>query len=266
MTGIRVIHIVGSSKYGGGALVILPLAIRARREGWHVDILTTDPVFQQKIREADAGVGIVDLDVLWREIRPLRDFAGLVRLTRYLRHHPYTMVHTHTSKAGVIGRVAAKLAGVPVIVHTVHGFAFHEASSRAARFIYSGIERIAAHFCDALICVSRFHRDWALKLHIGTPEKVVAIPNGLAPDRLRVTKSRVQIRAELGLRGDEYAIFTRRTPGQAERLRVSHSFGCEVERAYGSPVSSIDRRAKANCESRSRRSPTNSAWRSTWSS
>ena len=208
MNEIGVIHIVGNSKYGGGDVVILSLAERARRAGWRTDILTTDPVFQDKIRESSAGIGIVDLDVLRREIRPLWDLRGLARLTAYLRAHPYTIVHTHTSKAGVVGRLAAHWAGVPVIVHTVHGFAFHEQSHAAARVAYSNIERLAAQFCDAIVCVSNFHREWALQLNIGTPAKVVAIPNGISSERLETTKTRAQARAELGLAEGEFAIFS----------------------------------------------------------
>ncbi len=206
MNKISVLHIIGDSRYGGGAQIIFPLANRARQEGWQVDILTTDPVSQLLIRES--GIGVVDLDVIHRPIRPLWDLGGLWRLTRYLRAHPYTIVHTHTSKAGLVGRIAATFAGIPVVVHTVHGFAFHEASSRSARWFYSTIERFAAHFCDAIVCVSRFHRQWALELGIGTPEKVIAIPNGLLPDRVQATKSRAEVREELGLQPDELLLFS----------------------------------------------------------
>ncbi len=208
MTERSVLHVVGSSRFGGGAQIIFPLAARARQEGWRVDVLVTDPTFKQMIRDSGTGVGIVDLDVIHREIRPLSDLRGLWGLTRYLRAHPYTIVHTHTSKAGLIGRIAATFARVPVIVHTVHGFAFHEASSRAARILYSSIERFAAHFCDAIVCVSHFHREWALSLKIGTPDKVIAIPNGLPPDRVQATKTRTEMRTELGLAGDEIVLFS----------------------------------------------------------
>ncbi len=206
MNKIRVIHLVGDSRYGGGAQIILPVALQAKCEGWQVDVMATDRVMQQAIRSA--GVGIVDLDVIRRKIRISWDFVGLIRLARFFRRHPYTVVHTHTSKAGFVGRLAAKLAGVPVIIHTVHGFAFHESSSKTARIIYSAMERIAAHWCDAIVCVSQFHRTWALKLKIGTPSKVIAIPNGLAPERATITKQRAEMRRELGLADGELAIFS----------------------------------------------------------
>ena len=208
MSEISLLHVVGDSRYGGGVQIIFPLAVRARREGWKVDILTTDPIWQQLIRESGKGVGIVALDVIHRQIRPLWDLEGMRRLTAYLREHPYTIVHTHTSKAGLVGRMAATVANVPVVVHTAHGFAFHEQSSRAARWLYSSIEHYAADCCDAVVCVSRFHRKWALELGIGTPERVVAIPNGLPPERANATRSRAEMRAELQLKDDELMLFS----------------------------------------------------------
>jgi glycosyltransferase involved in cell wall biosynthesis len=202
----RILHIVGDSKYGGGGVLIERLATEAARHGHAVAVLTTDSVVQQKLR--DAGVGTVDLDCIWRPIRPLRDLRGLYRLWRYLRRNRYDLVHTHTSKAGFVGRVAARLAGVPVVVHTVHGFAFHEQSSKASLRIYSLLERIAARFCDALVTVSCFHRDWAATLGIGTEKTRIAIPNGINPARVLPVKDRNAVRASLGMAASDLLCLT----------------------------------------------------------
>ena len=126
----RILHIVGDSQFGGGAVLILRIAQEAAARGHRVDVLSTNPQFRQAIREN--GLGELPLDCIWREIRPLRDLAGLWKLFRHLRRHRYDVVHTHTSKAGLVGRAAAWFARVPVVVHTVHGFAFHEESSARA--------------------------------------------------------------------------------------------------------------------------------------
>ena len=175
---MRVLHIVGESRYGGAAKIILGLGHVAQAEGWQVDILTTDPIFQHAVTQH--GLGLVNLDVIRREIRPLWDLGGLVRLYRFLRREAYDIVHTHTSKGGFVGRLAATLAGVPLIVHTVHGFAFHEASPARTQRFYSTLERIASRWCDRIVTVSEFHRKWAIELGMCSPDRITAIPNGLA--------------------------------------------------------------------------------------
>jgi len=203
---MRILHIVGDSKFGGGSIIIWRLAELAKQLGWQVDVLTTDLKFQNLLRQSN--IGIVNLKVIWRDINPPRDLWGLICLTNFLKRENYHLVHTHTSKAGFIGRFAAWLAHVPIIVHTVHGFAFHEQSSILSLKFYASLERLAAQWCDLLVTVSEFHRDWALNLRIGDPQKVIAIPNGLNEARLKPTRSRKIIKAELGVKEKEILILS----------------------------------------------------------
>lgn len=202
----RLLHVVGSSKFGGDSVLVVELARAARERGFEVDILATDPRFQELIRQE--GIGLVDLDVIRREIRPLWDLHGMVRLSRFLANTRYSIVHTHTSKPGVVGRLAARHNRVPAIVHTVHLFGFHEESGPLATAAYAGIERRAAHWCDRIITVSEYHREWALRLGIGTPEKLMAIPNGV-PDRRAVPQHRRDvIRDGLDVCDDDFVILS----------------------------------------------------------
>jgi len=205
MTPMRVLHITGDSHYGGAGPIIIGLGRIAQAEGWQVDVLSTDPVFQRAI--ARHGLGIVDLDVIRREIRPVWDLSGLVRLAQFLRREQYAIVHTHTSKAGFVGRLAARLAHIPVIVHTVHGFAFHERSPHRTQLFYTALERAAAHWCHRIVSVSEFHRRWALELKICDSSQIVAIPNGIA----RLPKPAVappELRRSLGVRPSDLMMLT----------------------------------------------------------
>jgi glycosyltransferase involved in cell wall biosynthesis len=200
----RVLHVVGDSQFGGGAVLILRIAKEAALRGDRVAILSTNPQFQDAIRRI--GLEVVDLDCIWRPIRPFRDLAGLLRLRRYLRAEPYDIVHTHTSKAGLVGRAASFFAGIPAIFHTVHGFAFHEESSWLAVKGYSLLERLAAKWCSKIVTVSKYHRAWALELGICDADHIVAIPNGISPERVKPSCERAAFRAGLGIRPDEVVL------------------------------------------------------------
>ncbi len=205
MNPLKLLHVVGDSCFGGAGRIILRLGQVAKAEGWQVDVLTTDPVFQRAVRQN--GLGLVNLDVVRREIHPLWDLAGLVRLSNFLRRGHYGIVHTHTSKGGFVGRLAAWLAGVPVIVHTAHGFAFHERSTRSARLFYSTLERIASHWCNRIVSVSEFHRHWALELGICGSSKILAIPNGIAA-LANPEVPGAELRRQLGVRDRDLLILS----------------------------------------------------------
>ena len=203
---VRVLHIVGDSRYGGIVQIILGLGRIVRMDGWQVDVLTTDPAVQQAVRQH--GLGVVSLDVVHRAIRPLWDLAGLLRLRSFLRRERYGIVHTHTSKGGFVGRLAAWLAGVPVIVHTAHGFAFHEGSPSWVRIFFTRLERIASRWCDRVVSVSEFHRSWALELGICAPPEIIAIPNGITPLSRSSTVEPSVLRHQLGLGAGELLLLS----------------------------------------------------------
>jgi len=203
---VRLLHVVGDSQFGGAGRIILRLGQTARAEGWQVDVLTTDPVFQEAVRQH--GLGLVNLDVIRREIRPLWDLAGAVRLYNFLQREDYRIVHTHTSKAGFVGRLAARMASVPVIVHTSHGFAFHERSPVSIRFFYSALERAAARWCDRIVFVSEFHRRWALELGMCNPLEILAIPNGVATAGRNPEVAPTELRRRLGAREGDLLILS----------------------------------------------------------
>ncbi len=125
------------------------------------------------------GVALEFEPDLFREIVPLRDIAATVSLTRRMFRGQYDIVHLHSSKAGIVGRLAARLAEVPVVVHTVHGWGFNDEQHRLVSGTYQALERTCARWCDALVVVGSPYRDEGLALGIGEPSQYHLIRSGI---------------------------------------------------------------------------------------
>ena len=125
------------------------------------------------------GVEPVVIPELGPRIHPGRDFLALGKLVRLLRRLRPDLVHTHTAKAGALGRVAARLAGVPIIVHTFHGHVLEGYFSPSLTRLFLQIERALARITDRIITVSPRVRHDLLARGIGRPEQVEVVPVGL---------------------------------------------------------------------------------------
>jgi len=156
---------------------------------------------------------IVDEGIKFRPIRnfvqPIsiyNDLMALLELVRLMRHQGYDIVHTHNSKAGFIGRLAAKISKVPIIVHTIHGFAFHEFEKPPRQKLFILLERFAAGFTDKLIIVSGPLKHWGLRLGIGRADKYITIYDGIEIDRFRLDFDVVKKKQELGVNAADLVI------------------------------------------------------------
>jgi glycosyltransferase involved in cell wall biosynthesis len=129
---------------------------------------------------ADPGFRTVFVDSLRRDISPVHDLLALLELTKLLLAERPDVLHTHSSKAGILGRLAAALAGVPVVVHTYHGFGFHDRQPAAVKALYVFLERLCAGFTDALVFVSQANIAYAAAHGIVRPEDAVLIRSGVA--------------------------------------------------------------------------------------
>lgn len=120
---------------------------------------------------------------LRRNISPLNDLKSLFAMRQFIKKNRFNVVHTHSSKTGVLGRVASKMAGVKKVVHTVHGFAFPLAKSRVEYFFYYFLELISKYFTDVLIVLNEQDYDFAVN-KLGYSEKAVhLIENGVDVDQ-----------------------------------------------------------------------------------
>jgi LmbE family N-acetylglucosaminyl deacetylase/glycosyltransferase involved in cell wall biosynthesis len=114
-----------------------------------------------------------------RSILPVKDFRTYHRLVRRLRALRPDVVHTHSSKAGIVGRWAADRAKVPVVVHTIHGLAFTASTSRVVNHVYKALERQAAPLTDRIVCVADAMRDQSLAGRVGRADQYVTVYSGM---------------------------------------------------------------------------------------
>lgn len=147
---------------------------------------------------------------LVRAVDPVRDLASLRWLIRRFRAAEgpcFDLVHTHSSKAGILGREAARRAGVPRIVHTVHGWSFHERQPVWVRAAYIRLERRAAAYTDRIVCVAQRDVEKGLSAGIGRESQYRVIRSGIESSRYLPDRSRrAEVRAELGIPADAVVV------------------------------------------------------------
>ena len=193
---------------GGAQRSTLELLARLDRRRFRPSLLSSDGVLAQRARQIP-GLSVTLWSSLRRAIHPLADGWTVARLVSFIRHGGYRIVHTHSSKAGILGRWAAHLAKTPVVVHTVHGWGFHAFQHPWARRCYQGLERGASRITDGLIVVSERDRDTAVQLGIGQPGRHRLIRYGIVAERFtRNGTPQTVLRQSLGLAPDRPVVGT----------------------------------------------------------
>ncbi len=167
----------------GGPTHHVTLLARGLGARGYETVLTKGQVAQGEVEMEDvvrqAGVQPQEIEGLGRAISPLQDVQAFWGLYRLMRRFRPQVVHTHKAKAGVLGRLAARLAGVPVVVHTFHGHVFRGYFSRWKSGLIVLVERLLAQCTDAVVAVSRPLRQDLLSFRIARPPRLKAIPLGL---------------------------------------------------------------------------------------
>ena len=137
---------------------------------------------------------------LRHEIAPAADVLALLRLVRHFSKARVDLVHTHSSKAGLLGRLAARLAGVPAVVHTVHGWSFNRTQPSAVQTAFVGLERAVAPLADRLVVVSEHDAREGRSRHIGRPDQYTLVRSGIDAAAYGVAPAdRESVRRSLGI-------------------------------------------------------------------
>lgn len=153
-------------------------------------------------------VRLLYAEKLVHPVRPLSDLAAFFELRALLKREKPDVAHTHSSKAGILGRLAAAAAGVPAVVHTFHGFGFHPRQNFLVRSFYVLLEKFCARFSDALVFVSRSNMETARAAGIGDPGRYRLIRSGVKLAGYPAKTDRAARRAELGLSAGDQVVLS----------------------------------------------------------
>lgn len=180
---IRILRIIARLNVGGPAIHVALLTHKFGAPGYEsrlvcgsIDATEGDMSYYA----AERGVEPIFIAELGREINPLSDLRTIWKLYRLIKAYQPDVVHTHTAKAGITGRVAAWLAGVPVIVHTFHGHIFQGYFGALKTRLFIAIEQIAARLSDTLITLTEgLRRELADEYRIARKSRITVLPLGL---------------------------------------------------------------------------------------
>jgi glycosyltransferase involved in cell wall biosynthesis len=193
----KVLQVLGGpgGTWGGGGVVVMSITQGLLQRGWSVGALCLSDI--SAARFAEAGATVFRSRLWRREIHPWYDLLAFIELYRLCRRERFTIVNTHTSKGGILGRLAARLAGVPVVIHTAHGYIFNEVESQRRAAFYRWLERIATHFCDLVISVNAEERRIAVAEKVVPADKIVTVLNGIQVRKFSDVGDTTALRREL---------------------------------------------------------------------
>ncbi len=210
MERLKIVHLITRLDKGGSAENTFLSAREFVKKGHVVQIWSGKDFDIPRHTESDLLKAKIELkwfSLLVRSINPLKDFLCLIQFIQRLRQERPDILHTHTSKAGFLGRLAGVIARVPVIVHTPHGHVFYAYFGKAKTKFYIFLEKIAACWTDVLIPLSKKGMNESLKRGIGKKEQYVPVVSGIDVDSLDFSNQyRKEIRKQLGVKNQEVLI------------------------------------------------------------
>lgn len=199
MRRIRVLHAITMLELGGAQRNTLDTVARLDRNRFEVALACAD---RGELLDEARGLDdttLFPLRHLRREVRPLADILAFLELRRAMRSFGAEIVHTHSSKAGVLGRAAARAERSPVVVHSIHGFGFGPYQAPLVRSAFALAERVAARWTTHFIAVSRENLDEGVRLGLFAVDDARVIRSGIDLDAFRQAAGGEALRAELGI-------------------------------------------------------------------
>jgi len=202
---IKVLLVITLSELGGAQKVVYNIASGLSPEQFEITVACSPGgELVNWLRVLPQGIKVVEIPELKRNISPLNDLKAFYKLYSLMKKEGFHIVHCHSSKAGVLGRLAARLAGVPKIFFTVHGWGINEYQVRPARFFYTLTERFTGALSTGIVCVSQNDLEKGLRLRLASPDRLSVIYNGMPEPQ----KKKGVLRKELAIKEEDIIIGT----------------------------------------------------------
>lgn len=201
---VRVLRVITRLNIGGPAIhaILLTQALDDGRQFQSTLVTGVTAPHEGDLHDLARARNVrpIVLPALGRELSPLDDLVSLARMVGMVRSIRPDVVHTHMAKAGTIGRLAAAICGVPLVIHTYHGHVFHGYFGPARTRVFLSIERALARLTHRIVVVGEAQRDEIAEFGVAPRSKLVPIRLGLELGRfLQAERHRGELRRELAL-------------------------------------------------------------------
>ena len=203
---IKILHIITQLELGGAQKNVINILSHLDQEKFEIHLISSRGALDEEA-ENIPNIHLALLPFLKRELNPFFDLPALLYIIFYIKRNKIGVVYTHSSKAGILGRWAAKIAGVPVIIHTIHGWGFHDFLKTFLNDLYIFLEKVTAKITTRLVAVSEDDIRKGLEHGIGSPQQYLLIRCGIDRELLRAAgRTREELRYALGVRDAEQVV------------------------------------------------------------
>ncbi len=199
MSRVAVLHVITMLELGGAQRNTLDTVRRLDRQRFRVGLACADRGELLAEARTVADLELFELSHLRREVRPYEDVRAVGEIRSAIRAMGADIVHTHSSKAGILGRLAARREGVGAVVHSIHGYGFGPHQPVPVRAAFLGAERLASRWTSAFVAVSRRNLEQGVALGLFAPEDARVIRSGIDLAAFRRPHGGAAARRELGI-------------------------------------------------------------------
>lgn len=206
MRKINILYIITQLELGGAQKQVLNVIRRLDRTRYNPFLFTAHEGLLMEEASSIRELTLYRSQYLGRRIHPIKDLLAIMEIAKFIKKNKIDIVHTHSSKAGILGRWAAALAKVKIIIHTVHGWSFNDFQGNFTRKFYTCLEGLSAKFSDKIIVVSQHDRRRGLDCKIGDEGRYTLLRYGI--DKTSFGAKDASIRKDLGISEDTLVIGT----------------------------------------------------------